>query len=45
MFGVFLIPVLYVVIQKMSDRVGKRTDKKSDQPSTIDHGINAEQGV
>jgi HAE1 family hydrophobic/amphiphilic exporter-1 len=42
-FGVFLIPVLYVVIQKASDRAGGKSDKKS-EPEQISSDGNANQG-
>jgi hypothetical protein len=45
-FGVFLIPVLYVVIQKMSDRLTKRSDKEPKEDSyTAEENINEGQGI
>lgn len=43
-FGVFLIPVLYVVIQKMSDRIGKKEDGKAEQESSAQENVNEGQG-
>lgn len=45
-FGVFLIPVLYVVIQKMSDRVGKKSDEIPEQEQLpAELNINEGQGI
>ncbi len=45
-FGVFLIPVLYVVIQKLSDRLGKKSDKKSKQlQSPPEENVNEGLGI
>ncbi|MBW8015786.1 MAG: multidrug efflux RND transporter permease subunit [Planctomycetes bacterium] len=45
-FGVFLIPVLYVVIQKMSDGLGKKTHKKTVQEQTSsEDNVNEGQGI
>jgi HAE1 family hydrophobic/amphiphilic exporter-1 len=45
-FGVFLIPVLYVVIQKFSDRFGKKTDVEiKPENSSERENVNEGQGI